>query len=81
VDGTVAIRVSDRGRGMDEEVMARALLPFYSSKPAGTGLGLPLCKEILDAHGGGLRLQGRAGGGVVVTCWIPPPPELPERAL
>jgi signal transduction histidine kinase len=52
--------------------MNRALLPFYSSKPYGSGLGLPLCKEILEAHGGGLRLQNRPGGGLVVTCWLPP---------
>jgi nitrogen fixation/metabolism regulation signal transduction histidine kinase len=72
VDGGAAVLVGDRGRGMDEDVMNRALLPFYSSKPSGTGLGLPLCKEILEAHGGGLRLQNRNGGGLVVTCWLPP---------
>lgn len=71
-DGGAALQVGDRGRGMDEGVMNRALLPFYSSKPAGSGLGLPLCKEILEAHGGGLRLQNRIGGGLVVTCWLPP---------
>ena len=65
------LRVMDRGRGMDEDVMARALLPFYSSKASGTGLGLPLCREILEAHGGRLRLQSRAGGGLEVTCWLP----------
>jgi len=69
-EGSV-LRVMDRGRGMDEEVMARALLPFYSSKASGTGLGLPLCREILEAHGGRLRLQSRAGGGLEVTCWLP----------
>ena len=66
------LRVSDRGRGMDEETMKRALLPFFTSKPAGTGLGLPLCNEILEAHGGRLSLQSRPGGGTVVTCWLPP---------
>jgi two-component system, NtrC family, nitrogen regulation sensor histidine kinase NtrY len=70
-DGGWVIRVLDRGRGMGEEVMKRALLPFYSSKPSGTGLGLPLCNEILEAHGGRLRLESRAGGGTIVTCWLP----------
>ena len=65
------LRVLDRGRGMDEQVMERALLPFYSSKASGTGLGLPLCREILEAHGGRLRLQARAGGGLEVTAWVP----------
>ena len=72
VDGTAVVRVLDRGRGMDEEVMKRALLPFYSSKPAGTGLGLPLCQEIVEGHGGRLRVQARPGGGLVVTCPLPP---------
>jgi two-component system nitrogen regulation sensor histidine kinase NtrY len=45
VDGTDAIRVLDRGRGMDDEVMKRALLPFYSSKPAGTGSACPCARR------------------------------------
>jgi nitrogen fixation/metabolism regulation signal transduction histidine kinase len=69
-DGTW-IQVSDEGHGMDEETMRQALLPFYSTKPGGTGLGLALCGEIIDAHGGTLRLQARDGGGTIVTCWIP----------
>ncbi len=80
-DEGCVLRVVDRGRGMDEEVMARALLPFYSSKPSGTGLGLPLCREILEAHGGRLRLQARPGGGLEVTCWLPGRPAwTPTRA-
>lgn len=70
--GGVAIGVADRGRGMDAETMKRALVPFFTSKPSGTGLGLPLCNEILEAHGGRLSLQSRPGGGTVVTCWLPP---------
>lgn len=72
IDGGAAIRILDRGRGMDGEVMKQALLPFYSSKPAGSGLGLPLCQEIVEGHGGRLRVQSRAGGGLVVTCLLPP---------
>ncbi len=56
---------------MDEEMIRNALVPFYSSKRDGSGLGLPLCNEILSAHGGGLRLERRPGGGTVVTCTIP----------
>lgn len=70
-DGGMVVRVADRGRGMDEEVMRRALLPFYSSKTTGSGLGLALCNEILEAHGGRLRLESREGGGTVVSCWLP----------
>jgi len=72
--GGTRVRVSDRGQGMSDEVMRQALLPFYSSKPSGAGLGLPLCNEILEAHGGRLLLQNRDGGGLVVTCWLPEGP-------
>jgi signal transduction histidine kinase len=65
------LRVLDRGRGMDEQTMRQALLPFYSTKPAGTGIGLAICNEIIDAHGGRLTLHAREGGGMVVTCWLP----------
>jgi signal transduction histidine kinase len=56
---------------MDDETMRKALLPFYSTKERGTGLGLPLCREIVEGHGGKLTLQSREGGGTVVTCWLP----------
>ncbi len=71
-DGGFILSVVDRGRGMDEEVLRRALVPFYTSKPQGTGLGLPLSSEIVEAHGGRLHLENRAGGGLAVTCRLPP---------
>jgi len=75
-DRGVLIQVSDRGVGMTRDQMDRALLPFYSTKKSGTGLGLPLCREIVESHGGVLRLQPREGGGVTVSCRLPPAPSL-----
>ncbi|MGH8494883.1 MAG: sensor histidine kinase [Gammaproteobacteria bacterium] len=69
-DGS-SLRVLDRGHGMSEEVLENALLPFYSTKQTGTGLGLPLCREIVEAHGGRLQLANRQGGGVAVKFWLP----------
>ena len=51
-DGGNYLQILDRGCGMDEETMKRALLPFYSTKKTGTGLGLALCREIVEGHGG-----------------------------
>ncbi|HUJ15349.1 MAG TPA: ATP-binding protein [Thermoanaerobaculia bacterium] len=63
--------VSDRGEGMSEQAMTRAVLPFWSTKSGGSGLGLPLCNDIVEGHGGHLRIATRAGGGTVVSCWFP----------
>ena len=65
------LEVADRGSGLTEEVLRDALLPFYSTKPTGTGLGLTLCREIVEAHGGRLSIANRPGGGAVVSVWLP----------
>ena len=72
-EGGSRFRVLDRGTGMSDEVLKKALLPFYTSKATGTGLGLPLCREIVEAHGGRLRIEQREGGGTEVVCWVPGP--------
>jgi signal transduction histidine kinase len=65
------VPVLDRGEGMSEEVMRQALLPFYSTKASGAGVGLPLCREIVEAHGGTLRIYGRPEGGTMVSFRLP----------
>lgn len=65
------LQVLDRGSGMSEQVLANALLPFYSTKRSGTGLGLSLCREIAEAHGGRLSLANRPDGGLAVSVWLP----------
>jgi two-component system, NtrC family, nitrogen regulation sensor histidine kinase NtrY len=65
------LEVADRGGGLSDSVLRDALLPFFSTKAAGTGLGLTLCREIVEAHGGRLSLANRPGGGALVTVWLP----------
>ena len=56
---------------MTDTVMANALVPFYSTKRSGTGLGLALAREIVEAHGGRITIANRDGGGVVVSLVLP----------
>ncbi len=65
------IEVSDRGPGMSDTVLSQALLPFYSTKRSGTGLGLALAREITEAHGGRVLLANREGGGLRVALLLP----------
>ena len=70
-DGSATVTVADRGAGMTDDVLKNALLPFFSTKEKGTGLGLALCREIVEAHRGKLRIARRDGGGMVVSCSLP----------
>ena len=78
--GALTFAVSDRGSGMSDEVLRSALLPFYSTKESGTGLGLALSREIIEAHGGRIRIANRDEGGLVVRCTLPGPEILSEPA-
>jgi two-component system nitrogen regulation sensor histidine kinase NtrY len=70
-DGGAELAVLDRGSGISDEALKKVLLPFYSTKKQGQGLGLSLSREIVDAHGGRLSIHRREGGGTMVRCVIP----------
>ncbi len=78
----VRLSVLDRGPGMPDRVRAQAMLPFYSTKKSGTGLGLALVREIAEAHEGSVRIEPRPEGGTAVHLWLPdgPPDSTPPAA-
>ncbi|MBI3202576.1 MAG: hypothetical protein IT377_28075 [Polyangiaceae bacterium] len=67
----VLVRLEDSGAGMDPATLARALDPFFTTRPSGTGLGLPIVQRVVQAHGGRVELESRDGAGTTVHIWLP----------
>lgn len=67
----VALHFIDTGQGMSEQVLAKIFEPFFSTKKAGSGLGLPTTRRIVAAHGGSLAIESAAGRGTKVTIRLP----------
>jgi two-component system sensor histidine kinase HydH len=63
----VVISIYDRGRGIAEEDLKRVFDPFFTSKSAGTGVGLSISKRFVEAAGGTIAIENREGGGVAVS--------------
>ncbi len=63
----LAVIVSDTGDGIAEEHLPRIYDPYFTSKPAGTGLGLAVVQKIMEAHGGSVRIESRPQAGTAVT--------------
>jgi signal transduction histidine kinase len=60
--GTVALSVIDNGPGLDPDLVGQPITPFTSTKSDGLGLGLALSRSIIEAHGGGLKVENRVSG-------------------
>jgi two-component system sensor kinase FixL len=67
----VEISVADTGPGLPETVRARLFQPFVTTKPTGMGVGLSVCRAIVEAHGGELRAEAGVGGGTVFRLTVP----------
>ena len=61
--GGSLIRVKDNGSGMSPDVVDHAFIPFFTTKPNGTGIGLSLCRQIILKHGGSIRVESEEGRG------------------
>lgn len=67
----VTVTVSDSGQGISSEGMNRIFEPFFTTKARGTGLGLPLCKKIVEEHEGRIRVESTPGKGTTVFITLP----------
>ncbi len=70
-DGEVVLEISDRGAGVSDEIVPRLFEAFVSDKPGGMGLGLSICRSVVEAHGGAMRYAPNAGGGSVFGFRLP----------
>jgi signal transduction histidine kinase len=80
-EGGCRISVLDRGPGISDEVMENVFVPFFTTKPTGSGLGLAFSREIVELHQGRLALARRDGGGMAVSVWLPAAEGTPAAAL
>jgi signal transduction histidine kinase len=70
-DANVEITFRDTGEGIKKEFMEKLWSPFCTTKAKGMGLGLPICKRIVEAHGGKISVQSRFGKGTTFTITFP----------
>ena len=74
-ENRVKIEVSDTGRGIAVDDIAKVFEPYYSTKETGTGLGLAIVKKAIDDHGGSISVSSKEGGGTTFTIMLPIEPE------
>jgi len=70
-NGNVEIEVSDTGSGMSERIMQNLWKPLQTTKSKGMGLGLAICKRIVNAHGGDITVKSKSGEGTTFTIRLP----------
>lgn len=72
-EGLWEIRVADTGQGIAADALPQVFKPMFTTKPEGkgTGLGLPICREIVRSHGGDIRIESRTGKGTAVVFTLP----------
>jgi signal transduction histidine kinase len=75
-DDMAAVYLIDTGCGMNERTASKMFETFFSTKPGGSGLGLPTTQKIIDGHGGRIHVQSEVGHGTQITVALPVPPRL-----
>lgn len=69
--GSIKVTIKDSGEGIDKNDLERIFDPFFTTKARGTGLGLTVCKQIINLHGGSIGIESEKNKGTVVTVCLP----------
>ena len=75
----VILNLIDTGKGISADHLAKIFRPFFSTKPGGTGLGLPTTRKIVAAHGGTIRVQSDVGRGTQFSIHLPAHAKIPPE--
>ncbi|MBS7633396.1 HAMP domain-containing histidine kinase, partial [Candidatus Bathyarchaeota archaeon] len=70
-ENNVEFVFKDTGTGMNKDVLEKIWTPFFTTRAKGLGLGLPICKRIVEAHGGKISVESIVGEGTTFTIAIP----------
>ena len=68
---SLALRIADAGRGISPSALSMIFNPYYTTKPSGTGLGLTIVHQIVEGHGGEIKIESQPGKGTVFTLLLP----------
>jgi len=79
IDDKVIFSFSDTGCGMSAEVLSKLWTPLFTTKAKGMGFGLPICKRIVEGHGGVINVESKLGRGTMFTVTIPIKPAKDEE--
>jgi signal transduction histidine kinase len=69
--GGLIVQVRDMGAGLPPEHLERLFEPYFTTKPGGTGMGLPICRSTVEAHGGRIRAENNEQGGATFEFFLP----------
>jgi signal transduction histidine kinase len=77
-DEEALVSFHDTGVGIPQEDFSKLFSPFFTTKAKGQGLGLPVCKRLVEAHGGEITVESRLGEGTIFTVTLPMKTNLEE---
>jgi two-component system nitrogen regulation sensor histidine kinase NtrY len=76
INNNVQIAFADTGIGMSKQVLDKLWRPLFTTKAKGMGFGLPICKRVVEAHGGKISVESTVGKGTTFTITVPIEPKV-----